>query len=361
MKKLAIKKIALSLFLAGYAASSAYAIGPATTTNAVQGSAPVMWSKAGTAAHTMTVRISNNATGTTAIGNGEKAKVGDYIHIFYDLKDSDGDKDPTDARKVAGTLTVWMKLDRVSGAWQQVTDITGTAIAYEANGEQGHISFQISNSMAGAEQIGFQLQERTEFGNPDHGQWLTVADIWSSTNPPKADGDDDKPQDPGTGDEGPGDPDPDNPVGPIELPGSTALGIFKYKADGSVDLAVNLATTANTNPASTPMYGDKLAAIVWLNNSGGTISDAPNFSGSTPDLNKSPAYKFKWYLEGTYGGVAAPTTEINVGVDTDNTDNRGYGKIELGFPSGTSGIHNERYSMGTKAGLQGYKLKVIAN
>ncbi|MCX8683174.1 hypothetical protein J3U09_05485 [Gilliamella sp. B2889] len=356
MKKLAIKKIALSLFLAGYAASSAYAISPVTTTNAVQGSAPVMWSQAGTAAHTMTVRISNNATGTTAIGSGEKAKVGDYIHIFYNLKDSDGDQDPTSARKVAGTLTVWMKLDRVNGAWQQVTDITDTAIAYEADGEKGHISFQISNSMAGAEQIGFQLEERTEFGSPDHGKWLSVADIWSTANPPKKD--DTKPNDPGTGDEGPGDPDPDNPVGPVELPGATALGIFKYKADGSVDLAVNLATTGNTDEASTPMYGDKLAAIVWLNNSGGAVSNAPNFTGSTPDMNKSSAYSFTWHLDGTYAGDAAPAAAINVGLGRDNT--HGYGTIELGDISATV-KHNSKYSMGTKAGLQGYKLKVTAN
>lgn len=358
MKKLAIKKIALSLFLAGYAASSAYAISPVTTTNAVQGSAPVMWSQAGTAAHTMTVRISNNATGTTAIGSGEKAKVGDYIHIFYNLKDSDGDEDPTSARKVAGTLTVWMKLDRVNGAWQQVTDITDTAIAYEADGEKGHISFQISNSMAGAEQIGFQLEERTEFGSPDHGKWLSVADIWSTANPPKKD--DTKPNDPGTGDEGPGDPDPDNPVGPVELPGATALGIFKYKPDGSVDLAVNLATTADTNPASTPMYGDKLAAIVWLNNSGGAVSNAPNFTGSTPDMNKSSAYSFTWHLDGTYAGDPAPATAISYGLDRDPT--HGYGTIVLGDPATNNPAkHNSKYSMGTKAGLQGYKLKVTAN
>ena len=356
MKKLAINKIALSLFLAGYAASSAYAITPATTTNAVQGSAPVMWSKAGTVAHTMTVRISNNATGTTAIGNGEKAKVGDYIHIFYNLKDVDGDQDPVTARKVAGTLKVWMKLDRVNGAWQEVTDITGTAIAYETNGEEGHISFQISNSMAGAEQIGFQLQERTEFGSPDHGKWLNVADIWSNTNNPGTG--DDRPNDPGTGDEGPGDPDPDNPVGPVELPGATALGIFKYKADGSVDLAVNLATTGNTDEDSTPMYGDKLAAIVWMNNSGGTVSNAPNFTGSTPDMNKSSAYSYTWHLDGTYEGDAAPAAAISFGLGRDST--HGYGMIELGDRSATV-KHNLKYSMGTKAGLQGYKLKVTAN
>lgn len=360
MKKLAINKIALSLFLAGYAASSAYAITPVTTTNAVQGSAPVMWSQAaGATAHTMTVRISNNATGATAIGNGEKAKVGDYIHIFYNLKDVDGDQDPTAARKVVSTLKVWMKLDRANGSWQEVTDINGN-IAYEANGEEGHISFQISNSMAGAEQIGFQLQERTEFGSPDHGKWLNVADIWSNTNPPGTG--DDRPNDPGTGDEGPGDPDPDNPVGPVELPGATTLGIFKYKADGSVDLTVNLATTANTDAASTPMYGDKLAAIVWLNNSGSTISNAPNFTGSTPDLNKSSAYTFKWYLDGTYAGDPAPAAAINEGIGTDNTDNRGYGTIILGdISTPNPGKHNAKYSMGTKAGLQGYKLKVTAN
>lgn len=357
MKKLAINKIALSLFLAGYAASSAYAIAPVTTTNAVQGSAPVMWSQAaGATAHTMTVRISNNATGTTAIGNGEKAKVGDYIHIFYDLKDEDGDLDPVTARKVAGTLKVWMKLDRVNGAWQEVTDITGTAIAYETTGEKGHISFQISNSMAGAEQIGFQLQERTEYGSPDHGKWLNVADIWSNTNNPGTG--DDRPNDPGTGDEGPGDPDPDNPVGPVELPGATALGIFKYKPDGSVDLTVNLATTANTNAASTPMYGDKLAAIVWMSNSGGTVSNAPNFTGSTPDMNKSSAYNYTWHLDGTYEGDAAPAAAISFGLGRDST--HGYGMIDLGDVSATA-KHNSKYSMGTKAGLQGYKLKVTAN
>lgn len=354
MKKLAIKKVALSLFLAGYAASSAYALEPVKTVRSIEGSAPVIWSKGSTPKQkALTLRITNDPAGTTALGSGEHAKVGNYIHIFYDLKDADGDLDTDADHAVSKTLRVWIKKSS-TGAWEEVTADISKQTAN--SGELGHVYFKIIEKMAGAQKIGFQLQEITPFGVPNKGQWLTVADIWSSNDPSK--GDTEK-EDPGTGDEGPGDPDPDNPVGPVEDPDATMLGIFKYNSTGNLDLSVNLATTALTTDAVTPHYGDKLAAIVWLKANSNASSDVPDFQ---TDLNQSEAYTFTWSLDGTYEGTQAIATEtITFGASTDATDK--YGIIVLGNPNGS---HNSVYNnlnsgSGYKAGIQGYKLKVTAN
>lgn len=359
MKKLAIKKIALSLFLAGYAASSAYALNPATTQNSIEGSKPVIWSKGITTGGTgversLTVRISDTIAGTTSLGNGVKAKVDDYIHIFYDLKDADGDIDPSDKHAVRDTLTVWIKTGSAA-AWTQVTDIDAKA---DNSGEAGHIYFKITPSMAGATKIGFMLREITPYGAPRENQWLWVSDIWDGTTTPGTGGS--NPPDPGTDPHGPGDKDPDIPEGPIEYPGATTLGIFKYSTTGSVDFTDNLAASSST----TPKYGDKLAAVVWLKASTTSTSTTPNFA-TGGDTNQSASYTFTWSLEGTNSAANGSQTAVAAETLTAApTDADGYGVIVLGDSAG--GKHNAVYSglnggSGYNAGIQGFKLKVTAN
>lgn len=360
MKKLAIKKVALSLFLAGYAASSAYALDPVMTQNSIEGNAPVIWSKGITtggvgAQRSLTLRISNDTTGATSLGNNEKAKVGNYIHIFYDLKDLDGDEDPSDKHAVADTLKVWIKTSS-TGAWTLISDIDAIA---DNSGEAGHVYFKITPSMAGATKVGFKLEEITPYGAPRENQWLWVSDIWDGTTTP---GTGSNPPDPGTDQHGPGDKDPDIPEGPIEYPGATMLGIFKYTTTGSVDFTDNLAASSST----TPKYGDKLAAVVWLKANSSSTSTTPNFTSSPGgDTNQSASYTFTWSLDGT--NSAANASETAVATETLTaapTDADGYGVIVLGDSAG--GKHNAVYSglnggSGYNAGIQGFKLKVTAN
>lgn len=362
MKKLAIKKVALSLFLAGYAASSAYALDPVITQNSIEGSKPVIWSKGittgGTAVErSLTLRISNDTTGATSLGNSEKAKVGNYIHIFYDLVDADGDKDSVAKKAVANTLTVYAKIG-TSTDWTEITDITKD---FTVNDQEGHIFFQITPSMAGATKIGFKLEEITPYGAPRENEWLWVSDIWDGATKPGHGGS--NPQDPGTDPHGPGDKDPDIPVGPIEYPGSTMLGIFKYTSTGSVDFTDNLAASGS---AVTPKYGDKLAAVVWLKANSSSTSTTPNFTtGTGGDTNQSASYTFTWSLDGT--NSAAGGSQTAVAGDTLTAaprDAEGYGVIQLGDTAG--GKHNAVYSSlnggaGYDAGIQGFKLKVTAN
>ena len=65
MKNLTIKKIAFGLLLAGYASSSAFAL-VATTSEPIQGSAPVLSKVNGDAKdHTVSVTFTSDSAGTT--------------------------------------------------------------------------------------------------------------------------------------------------------------------------------------------------------------------------------------------------------------------------------------------------------
>ena len=369
MKNLAIKKVALGLFLAGYAASSAYAVDLSRiATNLIEGNAPVIYSDQNKKERQVTVRISADEAGSTATGHDKKAQVGDFIHVFYELRDLDGDLDETGA--VKDTLKVWIN-DGTN--WKKITNLLD--IRYANDGEKGHLYFEITEDMAGAVKVGLQLQEKTTFGNPNTNQWLDIADIWGDNEPGiKPDlGDDEKPGD----DTGPGDSDPDNPVGPIISEKTTKIGIFKYNTDGSLDMTINLASLSRpasiTNDdewaqKSTPRYGDRLAAVVWQKVSGDTSDTA---APGANDRITTDLYTFTWNLSGpsndTTGNVAS-SAEVTAGVYTvvgNNTnDSIALGAVNAagGNVALTGAKHNSVYSIaGTKAGIQGFRLKVTAN
>ena len=369
MKNLTIKKVALGLFLAGYAASSAYAVDlKSTTSKEILGNAPVIYSDKSKEERQVTVRISADEAGVTAGGPDRKAEVGDFIHVFYELRDLDGDLDENGV--VRDTLKVWIN-DGTN--WVKVN--SALDIKFSNDGERGHIYFQIPEDMAGAVKVGLQLQEKTTFGNPNTNQWLDIADIWGANEPGiKPDlGDDEKPGD----DTGPGDSDPDNPVGPIISEKTTKIGIFKYKADGSLDMTINLASLSRpasiTNDdewaqKSTPRYGDRLAAVVWQKVNGDTSDTA---APGANDRITTDLYTFTWNLSGpsndTTGNVAS-SAEVTAGVYT-VVGNKTNDSIALGAVNAAGGNvaltgakHNSVYSIaGTKAGIQGFRLKVTAN
>jgi hypothetical protein len=340
MKNLSMKKIALGLFLAGYAASSAYALGPVSTVNTIQGSAPVIFSKDSNTERQLTVRISADTNGTTASSN-PTAQVGDYIHIFYKLKDADGDLDTSE--RVKSTLRVWKQMPN-NTTWTEVTtDITKVA---DNSGEDGHIYFEITPSMVGAAKVGFQLQEATTYGNPATNRWLQVPNIWGAGNPINTPTEN---PDPGNNPGGPGDGDTNNPTGPIAPPSNAQFGIFKYTGSG-LDIAAGNYATSST---AIPKYGDQLAAVVWMG--------APS-APATGDTILSSGMNFTWSLVGQADGIRAVTTEeITVGISRDNDGNS---VIALGNVGGSN--HNSLYSglnggQGYNAGIQGFNLQVKTN
>ncbi|MBI0059651.1 hypothetical protein H3T83_00375 [Gilliamella sp. M0320] len=379
MKNLTIKKVALGLFLAGYAASSAYAVDiTGETVNQIQGNAPVIFAKDHDIERAITIRITEDTVGNTAPGSDKKAKVGDYIHIWFNLKDSDGDIDSTG--EIKDTLRVWINKTTDDVSWSNVTSAL-SSLTYENTGEQGHIYFKITEDMAGAVKVGLQLQEKTSFGNPNVNEWLNLADIWSTQAPQHQEtlGDNEQPA-PNTGS---GDPDPNNPVGPIYSDQSTKIGIFKYKTDGTLDMDINIAAALPARPTGTseadwakrtvPQYGDRLGAVVWQITDGNTTGDhsLPNTAGTDRIITDS--YSFSWYLYGTSsantGSVAAPADALTTGVysvaGAGISDSIALGAVEAAggnVATIANTKHNSLYNTltTTKAGIQGFKLQVIA-
>lgn len=341
MKNSTIKKIAFGLLLAGYASSSAFAL-VATTNGLIQGNAPVLSKVNGDAKdHTVSVTFTSDSAGTTEIGANENVKVGDYMKISYKVLDKDGD---TDQGQVLKSLKVFTRTKDSSGnfgAWKPLDAFKTTFNAGTSeNGVQSNsIIIEIDDQFAGVDQIGFRLQERTEFGLPNSNEWLSISDVWSSELPEVSTGDtepDTLPSDPkGPGDQAPG-------KGPI-VSDTFKVGIFKYDADDKLDEKVDYAQAGAT---VSPKYGEKFGAVVWNDaDKNGSIDDG--------ELIKTSAYTYQWTLADTYESVAATDDVLQSTKTTADGDT-----IYLGSETAN---HNSVYNTTYKAGAQGYRLKVTAN
>ena len=345
MKNLTIKKIAFGLLLAGYASSSAFATLTATTNDYIQGSAPVLSKLNGdVTAQTVTVTFTTDSAGNTEIGANDNVKVGDWMKISYRLLDKDGD---VDTKSIQDSLTVFTRTKDASGnygAWEglkadKLKSITTKSEANTEGVQLGYIIFQIDDKFAGVDQIGFKLQERTDFGAPSKNHWLNVSDVWSSADPVVTNPEDAEPTTPPSTPAGPGDQAPGK--GPI-VSDTFKVGIFKYDEHGNLDTKVDYAAAGATNPK----YGDKFGAVVWNDaDKNGSIDDG--------ELIKTSAYTFKWTLDGNYEGVLATDDVLEATKTTADGDT-----IYLGSETAN---HNSIYNTTYKAGAQGYRLKVTTN
>ena len=345
MKNLTIKKIAFGLLLAGYASSSAFATLTATTNDTIQGSAPVLSKLNGdVTAQTVTVTFTTDSDGNTEIGANDNVKVGDWMKISYRLLDKDGD---IDTKSIQESLTVFKRTKDASGnygAWEglkadKLKSITTKSEANTEGVQLGYIIFQIDDQFAGVDQIGFKLQESTDFGAPSKNHWLNVSDVWSSAAPVTTENGT-EPTEPPSTPAGPGDQAPGK--GPI-VSDTFKVGIFKYNAEDKLDTTVDYAKAGATE---SPKYGDKFGAVVWNDaDKNGSIDDG--------ELIKTSAYTFKWTLDGNYEGVAATEDVLEATKTTADGDT-----IYLGSETAN---HNSIYNTTYKAGAQGYRLKVTTN
>ncbi|WP_085165534.1 hypothetical protein [Gilliamella bombi] len=341
MKNFTIKKVALGLFLAGYAASSAFAIG-GTTQRFIEGNAPVMKASSSAEDHTMAVSFKR---GGNLLTNEDTLKVGDTVHIQYQLVDADGD---TDTLGISKSLQVFVK---EGSEWKPV-DIDASKPTYSDDGV-GEISFTITNDFVGKTQIGFKILERTDFGYPVANQWLTVSDIFANGEPSKTPAD---PYNPGKNDPGnPGNPakptgpgqiDPGNipRPGPIE-PEQYQVYIYKLGEDGNPIEGRDY--TKDGSKEAIPKYGEKFTVVV-------------KDTATGKDLTQ--LYTYEWYVTGNYldGAIPAeprPLPNAYNRVEKDE-EKKVHDAILLGSDSGAK--HNSIYNEFTthKAGIQGYKLEV---
>lgn len=356
MKNLTLKKVAFGLLLAGYASSSAFAVLTTETVAPIHGNAPVLAKKSADvksndADHTVTLAITTDAAGETSIGANTPVKVGNYIKISYNLKDKDGDVDNQNIQKTVtffvrqkdatGTFGDWKKINTLEG-------LTSTATKNVNGVSEGTIIFKINSEFSGADEIGFTLQEQTEFGLPNTNKWLNVSDIWSKV-PPEVD--DNQPVKPSEEKHGPGDI-PDG-TGPI-IDDNYRVGIFKYNTDGNLDLTVNYTVKPATGDAPTPKYGEKYGAVVWEDANNNNLPDAG-------ELVKTSSYTYTWTLSNDPAATAdyqdAVTTETLTGTSNTTGTND---TIYLGSSDGTKN-NNELYNTKYKAGAQGHLLKVTTD
>lgn len=359
MKNLTVKKIALGLFLAGYAASSSFALTTTAETAAtILGTAPAMRSDSGTTDHQMTIKVLDGTASSPTTVTGRAVRVGDKVVISYKLFDVDGD---TDANlDVAKTLVVYTKDG--AGNWTAQNSLAKTVTPFDnTDPEKGEITFTIPAGFAGATAIGLKVQERTQYGDPNVNMWLTVSNLWGVGNPGTGTTD---PTNPGAGG-GPGDTGGTNPtIGPVETD-HIALGIFRLDSAGAPEKGVNYAKSGATNPK----YGESYVAIVWDDSDGST----PNGIIDAGEVETTASYSFSWKLTGSYTPptpVGSSTAPAAVPADTADLVAASQGisnrvgtndKILLGAASGKHNLTYSNVHSDYKAGAQGYKLSVTAN
>lgn len=350
MKNLTLKKVAFGLLLAGYASSSAFAaVLTAETSAPIHGNAPILSKTSADVDHTVSLTITTDAAGQTPIADTDQVKVGQYFKISYNLKDKDGD---VDNKNIEQTVTFFVRQKDATGNfgdWKKINTLEGltSTATTNVNGvSQGTIIFKINSEFSGADEIGFTLQEQTEFGLPNTNKWLNVSDIWSKV-PPEVD--DNKPTKPSEEKHGPGDTPPSK--GPI-IDDGYRVGIFKYNTDGNLDLTVNYTVKPATGDAPTPKYGEKYGAVVWDDANKNNLPDAG-------ELVKTSSYTYTWTLSNDPAATAdyqdAVTTEaLTAGTTTTTGTND---TIYLGSEDGSKN-NNELYNTKYKAGAQGHLLKV---
>lgn len=412
MKNLTIKKVALGVFLASYAASNAFAaLSPAISQNVIIGNKPVFTNigenNGPIVQDSITVRVYSDADGTTLIPANQKVKVGDYVFVKFKLKDLDDDQLDAAADVLKNTVRVIYTKEKdpfnqsSPQAWKvketsQTNPTDDVLDDYKASFERdstkpdylkGWFRFKLDSKFTGAQKIGFTVLERTQYGLPYTNKYLMVTDITSTTEPKRKDtlAPDQDPAKPTTAlpnpesdighkEHGPGEP--ANGVFPVEGD-DTVIGIFKYSTGNTLG-------TKNYTKEETPAYGDRLAAVVWVDDGAGVQGKENNGDIDTGELIMTSSYEFKWFLHDTYTSpddstdkvdadpivhatlndpnseITTPHINVNLEsiVGTNDT-------ITLGDTLGSN--HNRKYdnvkganSTPLLAGIQGYKLKVYA-
>lgn len=346
MKNLTIKKVALGLFLAGYAASSAFAT-QVETVHTIIGNKPVLQSRAGQD-YQLTVDIIH-ANGTPFTGG--TVRVGDKIHIKYRLADLDGDIDTATAEKVKSSLKIYGKTS--SGSWTVLTTQPTVTSNYDSNDQElGELVFEINSDFVGKDKIGFKIKAETEFGDPTEGEWLAVGDIFGPGTPNHGDTD---PTDPGNAG-GPGDGNSSNggngvTPGPI-MPSSGRLGIFLIDSTGGIS---NDESYTKLGTTSTPKYGERYAAVVWDDSNSNDKIDP----GETEYTSN---FTFVWNVTGAGvpGNNNTPASTTALTGDGDRSGPNTNDTVFLGSKNSTT-KHNSLYTAYSVAGIQGYKLQVKTN
>ncbi len=328
MKNLTIKKIAFGLFLAGYAASSAFAADlTATSVKSILGNAPLVNAaeKDSATANSVDITVTRNgAPVTTGI------QTGDTVKLSWKIKDVDGD---TDTQSLTGKT--------VQFGYKKGENITWTAATAEANGA----TWAVPAEAKGATAIYYMVRATTDFGLPSAGSWVAgdiskgngaPAEVGPGVDPTDPSKPTDKPTNPtitdgsGTGGGTVG-PEIDQGTGIDASTDSFLINIYK-----AGDTATSYSASGST---ATPKLGETYQVVVT--STGATAAD------HTAD------FTYTWFLT---GGNAAAGGKVAAGTDVALKSTAA--TVEIAATN--AGLAIAEGATMPEAGAQGFQLKVVA-
>ncbi|MDF7670026.1 hypothetical protein PT276_02200 [Orbaceae bacterium ESL0721] len=338
MKSLTIKKVALGVFLAGYAASGAFAL-TATTNNSIQGNAPGL---ASPGADPISGKVTNSIRSTIVKStiDGQVSRIGDQVRFEFVTVDKDGDTPAANPKKgSAGSEGTFSVLYRKNGTWVEADP---TSYTYEANGK---ILFTLGKDAGGADKIGYKIAAKTQYGDPNIGNWIFGPTLGADTaniggSEPDANNgsaaNENKDKDlGGTGGTGDKDSNANGPFNPIPSDGVSGA-IFRVNAAG---------LTADNNYSSNtanPKLGETFKLVVW--------DDAnTNYAVDSGETTFVPT-NIQWTAAGgnaAANGASAADVDL-VGQTTDT----------IVLPALNSDVATWFGGKTPEAGIQGFKLKV---
>lgn len=278
MKNLTIKKVALGLLLAGYAASGAFAATTATTAQTIVGSAPILVKTATSAATDIGVAVALTK-GPGNSGGASVPELNDTITFTFHTYDADGDKDVLTKGTTKNFRFMYKDAD---GTWQTVTPPTPSAI--------NTVAVKITSAMLGATELAYSVQAETQYGAPDKGLFYYGL-LDDGTNPPD------------TGTTAPNPPtggiDGSTPLTPpTDGIGSTTLKAAIFEGTAGVYTA---ATNYSTSTTLIPKLGDTFEVKVW--NDSGYDSNGDPISGAVAGEIDSGEVVYTYAASGTAEGT----------------------------------------------------------
>ncbi|RKS84730.1 hypothetical protein DES39_1945 [Orbus hercynius] len=364
MKNLAIKQVAFGLLLAGYAASSAFALN-ASTSVTITGNAPVINSAKGVSTSTNSMDISVLSKGTTTAVTGAWS-VGDTVQVTYKVNDADGDYD----KELTGKTFYFTYYK--DGAWATYTNTNVSVTAAAENNGTQTIKWVIPTAAVGATKIGFTARPFTIYGAPDRNNWLTVADITSGgvpgdggeggtdpTNPTDPSNPVTPPDNGGTG----GGETPTDPEQPVQPGDSLGVKIVRVGASGAANEFQNANGPVTAGEGTEIKLTNAFEAQVW---------------DDSADVTSDAGFKnYDWYVTGgnsaANGTVAATTDNVyfvqtgaNVQYTLPATNDAAKATLAAASAAQNQGIQgNTTAGAATalsatqpEAGIQGFKLGV---
>lgn len=356
MKNLNIKQVALGLFLAGYATSSAFAVS-AVSSSTITGRAPIVNSitlSNPSDSNSVSVTVYKDANLSTVVGTNDFWEVGNVVRLSYNLVDKDGDAEVN--KETANSIKFGYI---VNGAW--------TWVAPNSNTANGEVTWTIPDEATGSSLLAYMIRPTTQYGAPIANNWIigylnggqapttggdgvgpdgkpkdpdtttVITNLPPTTNPT------DLPNGPGTGS------DPVPGTGPIK-PNPNSLTLLIHKAT----LSGGQITIGDALGSEAPIVGNTYAVQAKSQNN--DVTALYSYTWSLVENNPT-AIGSTGAAEANVDGLTAVTATINnqsiVNVAYTIPVNR-----ELKAMNSASGTEE---SVTRLAGAQGYKLQVSTN